>query len=64
VWADGPNAGAYAYTTYEPPKANPLVMPSIGYRFDHEWGVRTFVIPALKGKSDAWCISIAVERYF
>jgi hypothetical protein len=60
IWADG----SHAYYTYEPPKINPMLMPSVGYRIDKEWGVRAFVLPAIKSRSDAWCFSIAVERYF
>jgi hypothetical protein len=56
--------GSVAYYTYEPPKILPMLMPSIGYRITPEWVVRVFTIPALKSRTDAYCLSLAIERLF
>jgi hypothetical protein len=56
--------GSHAYYTYGPPKLNPLVLPSVGYRITEQWGARLFIIPALKGHSDTYCLSLAIERTF
>lgn len=59
-----PDGSAPNFYTYESPKILPMVMPSVGYRFNEEWGARLFVLPPVKGKADAWCASFAIERYF
>jgi hypothetical protein len=60
-WPDGSAPNFY---TYGPPKAKLLVMPSVGYKITPEWGVRVFAIPAFRNKSDAYCVSLAIERTF
>jgi hypothetical protein len=59
-----PDGSAPNFYTYGPPKINPLVMPSVGYRITPEWGARIFLVPAIRNRSDAYCVSLAIERTF
>jgi len=59
-----PDGSAPNFYTYGPPKFRPMIAPSVGYRIDDEWGARLFVLPAIKGKTETWCLSFAIERFF